>query len=181
MRRIAFILLLVAICKLPALAQDTSCVLNVPAVKLVVEHIAKQFPSWRIQTLSDFSVEYQDMWKKKHPQECPGFTSGHYLTKTKLTYAALLIPSDSRKPGYKLVLISQSRAGKTFSSVLENVNGVTSTPNVIYTLPPGKYSDAETVDKVTVHSDVLVLEQLEAGSVLYYYRNGRFKKLIISE
>lgn len=47
--------------------------------------------------------------------------------------------------------------------------------------PPGTYSGAESSPTVELKMDGIVVEALEAGSIIYYWSNGRFKKIIASE
>jgi hypothetical protein len=143
--------------------------------------IAERFPNTKIEDISDLASEYRAMWLKAHASECPGIATGRYKGGNVDLFAILVLSTDRGKPGVKLLLVNPAARVGERVKVLDTVQIPTSTPNVIYTLPPGVYSDAEGTEKVRIPYDGVVLEQLEVGSILYYYRNGALKKLILSE
>ncbi len=44
----------------------------------VVQLIERKYPGWRLEGVSDLSEEYQRLWTKEHPENCPGFAIGHF-------------------------------------------------------------------------------------------------------
>lgn len=171
---------LVVLLSLLVSAQDDPC--SGVLLKAVADKISERFPDWTAQGLSDLPAEYRNMWVKAHPKECPGIAVGRYTSKAENSYATLLL-SKKNTPGYKIVVLKSDTSGPAALRVLEEVNAETGTPSVIYRVDPGIYSDAERTERKKISFDGLVLEQLEAGSVLYYYvpKIGKFKTLIISE
>jgi hypothetical protein len=127
--------------------------------------ITKKFPSSKIEGTSDLAPEYREMWVKAHSSDCPGVAVGKYKGGGRSLFAVLLVSTDPDKPGAKLLVVDPASGSR----------------NVIYTLPPGAYADPEGGQKVRIPYDGVVLEQLEVGSILYYYRAGSFHKLILSE
>jgi hypothetical protein len=141
--------------------------------------ITKKFRSSKIEETSDLAPEYREMWVKAHSSDCPGVAVGKYKGAGRSLFGVLLVSTDPAKPGAKLLVVDPA-SGNRFL-VLETVGIATASPNVIYTLPPGAYADPEGGQKVRIPYDGVVLEQLEVGSILYYYRAGTFHKLILSE
>ena len=141
--------------------------------------ITKKFPSSKIEETSDLSPEYREMWVKAHSSDCPGVAVGKYKGAGRSLFAVLLVSTDPNKPETKLLVVDPASSSRFL--VLETVRVATTSPNVVYTLPPGAYADPEGDQKARIPYDGVVLEQLEVGSILYYYRAGTFHKLILSE
>jgi hypothetical protein len=179
MKIIAPLFLLAGVLCAPAFSQSSECESQRPPkhVELVLKN---NFPAWRIQQPSDLPPEYVELWKKAHPGECPGVANGHFSSSTHLSCAVLLVPLGEGQ-GYRLLIFDNINSHGTRFHLVEKIDLRTSTPDVIYRVPPGLYSDAQKTRRVRVHRDGLILEQLEVGSILYYREEGRFRKLIISE
>jgi hypothetical protein len=52
--------------------------------------------------------------------------------------------------------------------------------SVIHKLPPGTYDDGEG-GKVRVKQDAIAYEAIEAGAIMYYFEQGKFRSLQTSE
>ena len=158
---------------------ESACQGRLPE-KLLTE-IKQAFPNSKIEETGDLTSEYREMWVKAHASQCPGLTEGNYKGTDQNLFAVLLLSKEPEKPGARLVIVNPAASGSNRFKVLETVKIATASPNVIFTLPPGQYSDPEGLHKVRTRFDGIVLEQLEVGSILYYYRGGAFHKMILSE
>jgi hypothetical protein len=160
-------------------AQDPCAEGNLPAG--VATLLAKRFPAWKVEKPDDFDAYYRKLWLKAHPNECPGIAIGHFFSDRHLSFAVLLISRASEMSGYKLVTIVEGAGGSYQARVLEGVDKSPPTPVVLEAVPPGQYSDAEGGTRARITLDAIQAEQLEAGAILYYWRGGRFRRLITSE
>jgi hypothetical protein len=66
-------------------------------------------------------------------------------------------------------------------AVIEDGKDQISERVVIYRVPPGPYNDPENTRRVRIQLDGIVAEAMEAGASLYFWRNGHFGHLVISE
>jgi len=178
-RRCLFLLVLIVLLVGVANAQHGPSMCQDRLPEKLRSEITRKFPSSKIEETSDLAPEYREMWVKSHSSDCPGVAAGNYKGAGRSLFAVLLVSSDHDKPGAQLLVIDPTSSSRFL--VLETVRIATASPNVIYTLPPGAYADPEGGQKVRIPYDGVVLEQLEVGSILYYYRAGSFHKLILSE
>ncbi|MSQ77265.1 MAG: hypothetical protein EXR97_02260 [Nitrospiraceae bacterium] len=54
-------------------------------------------------------------------------------------------------------------------------------PYVIYAVPPEEYTDAFETESVKLRLDGLQVEQMESGAMLFYWKEGQYRSLILSE
>ena len=52
---------------------------------------------------------------------------------------------------------------------------------MIYTVPPEEYTDAFETESVRLRLDGLQVEQMESGAVIFYWKDGQYKSLIIAQ
>ncbi|MFI5091921.1 MAG: hypothetical protein ACHQIK_00605 [Candidatus Acidiferrales bacterium] len=52
---------------------------------------------------------------------------------------------------------------------------------MISTVPPGHYEEAQGPHKVQTDLDGILYEVLEKGTLLYYWKNGRYQELATSD
>ena len=143
--------------------------------------LESRYPTWKIETLGDLGEDYKKMWLDKHERDCPGLASGQFHGKGKAeSYVALLLPRDSNKHGFKVIVLTQTGNGIFSAIVLENSTGPTSTPVVVSRVGPGKYFDAARWKDMQIDTDSIFVEQLEVAGRLYYWKEGRFTKITTS-
>ncbi len=147
----------------------------------VLQALAHQFSAWRALRLSDLDPSHQGFWlDSKHGRSCPGIAIGHFESKSRLSYAFLLIPKQSSGAGYKLVVVSDTKRTPYNIKVLEEENHPGKISTVVYSVSPGKYSDAEEEVSVQIPMQGIQSEQMEVGAVLFYWKNGKYHSLVVS-
>jgi len=148
----------------------------------VEQLLAAKFPSWRVLRIGDLADPHdRELWLKGNPKECPGIAAGHFESKAHVSYAALLIPRDLGRPGYRLVVVTTDRKGQYRAVVLEKSDNPIPRAEVVYRVPPGKYFDAQRLRSVQLALDGIQKERMEAGATLYYWKGGQYHRLIVSE
>ena len=105
---------------------------------------------------------------------------GHYERRSELSYAFSLKPRDPRKTGWQLIVIGRTAQGTYRDRVLGQTEERVP-PYVIYTVPPEEYTDAFETESVRLKLDGIQVEQLEAGGMLFYWRDGQYRSLILAE
>jgi hypothetical protein len=146
----------------------------------VQQLLEKGYASWRYERVSDLPEEYQKMWTTHNPKDCPGFAAGHFINLENLSYAVLLISGSGQSVSSKLLVVNRTKKG-TYAATVLTEEKTTQHYEVVSRVPPGAYSDPEGGSSVRLRLDGVLLEALEVGSTLYYWRNGRFHSLVLSE
>jgi hypothetical protein len=127
---------------------------------------------------SDLNKDDQEIWDRTHKGECPGITSGRFASQSRLDYAVLLLNEQSAQRRVRLIVISSDASSAT--TVYSN-DKVTNYP-VIYVRKPGRYHDFYDRKKsVQVDSDVLIYEHIESRSLAFYYKGGKFARVLVSD
>lgn len=141
-----------------------------------------QFAGWRVKTIEDLDAYERKLWTHSKLKQCPGIAIGHFFNPTDQAVALLLVPEHRGSNGFKVVVFSKLK-GKlgVASTVIEESKDQLSTRIVIYRVPPGLYKDPENTRKVRITLDGIQVEEMEAGSSVYFWRNGRFENLLTSE
>ncbi len=147
----------------------------------VQKALRTKFPGWKIESVSDLHPHYRDLWLKAHPSQCPGIAIGHFQNKAEFSYAVLLVPTDKNTHGYKLVVVSGDPQGRYEPKILESWRKPLTSDVVINRVPPGEYSDPEDDQRVRLTLDSIHFEQMEVGGALFFWRGGRYRKLIVSD
>jgi hypothetical protein len=148
----------------------------------VSEWLKNHLPSWRIKTTEDLEDYHRRLWKKNQPDACPGIASGHFSADGAKEFTLLLVPKNSTKNGYKVIAFTKPKDKPAVTPrVIEDEHDQNSKRVVIYRVSPGLYKDPENARRVRIERDGIVVEAMEAGASLYFWRKGRLEHLIISE
>ena len=155
---------------------------NPPLVEPVRKLLSlKYYQQWRPIALSDLPKPHQRMWRRSLNRfDCPGIAMGHFERKHELAYAFSLKPRDYRQGGWRLVVISKTGRGMYRDRVLGQTDERVP-PYVIYSVPPEEYTDAFETESVRLRLDGIQVEQMEAGAMLFYWRDGQYRSMILAE
>jgi len=146
--------------------------------------VTETFPGWRLKQTSDLEGYDRELWTKAHPKDCPGIAVGHFEFSDQTAYAIVLIPKSQPESGYKIVVLAKSTSAERYSvKVLDHNDGQAGASSglVISKLPPGEYSGFDTTQSIKTKLDAFEAEWLEKSSVLYFWRNGRYRTLQTSD
>jgi hypothetical protein len=142
-----------------------------------------KFSDWRPKQVSDMNADDQQVWLTAvHGKECPGIAVGHFETADELSYAILLVPKSNPSGGHKVVVVSKGAPKSTYTwKLLDHAEGQTYSGLVISKAAPGKYSDLENNKSIQLKLDGIQVEWLEKGAVLYFWSEGRYRKIVVSD
>jgi hypothetical protein len=152
--------------------------------------LTKEYPDWqpeRLENLGELDRAYRT---KAHPKDCPGIAIGHFESKPQLSFALFLVPRLVRKQqGFQLVVFSRTEPSALFVShtvfQVDTGNFYERSDLVISRVPPGQYEEVEEDSgnprKVSLHLDGLLYEAIGKASSLYYWENGKYKGLPLSD
>ena len=155
---------------------------NPPLVGPVKQLLSlRYYQQWRPISLSDLPKPHQRMWRRSLNRfDCPGIALGHFERRNELAYAFSLKPRDNRQGGWRLVVISRTAQGTYRDRVLGQTDERVP-PYVIYSVPPEEYTDAFETESVRLRLDGIQVEQMEAGAMLFYWRDGQYRSMILAE
>ena len=142
-----------------------------------------KFSDWRPKQVSDMDADDQQVWLTAvHGKECPGIVVGRFESADELSYAVLLVPKSNPSGGHKVVVISKSAPKSTYTwKLLDHAEGQTYSGLVISKAAPGKYSDLENNKSIQLKLDGIQVEWMEKGAVLYFWSEGRYRKIVVSD
>jgi hypothetical protein len=160
-------------------SQLASCVPALPeGARQVIE---TKYSNWRILVDSDLNKDDQEIWSRTHRGECPGITSGRFVSPSKADYAVLLVNKQSAHREVRVIVVRSNTSSAYEATAIYSNNQVTNYP-VIHTSKPGKYHDFHDRKKfVQIDSDVLIYEHIESRALAFYYKGGKFIRLVISD
>lgn len=141
--------------------------------------VAKKLKHWKVLMVADLPADDREIWEDDYAERCPGITAGQFGPNQSQAYAVTLVRSMKGVLYQTLVLVAEKnqRYQVTTLSRPQKV----ARPSIVRKLPAGTYSSAEGKMQIDAASDVIAYETIEAGTIIYYWNNGKYKNLIISE
>jgi hypothetical protein len=144
------------------------------------EEIIRTYKNWRILEQDDLVSDDQLLWNKYHMGECPGIVVGTFDNSGKKAYAVLMITQAPIKKA-KLLLIRKKYNGKYTITLFYSENNLPNFP-VIHKGPPGLYYDFyNRKHSIEAKADVIIYEHIESKAIAFYYKNGKYQHLLISD
>lgn len=145
-----------------------------PGLPLEIRQLlANEFQAWSIVELSSLAPKDRSIWvRTKGHAVCPGFTAARFACGSERSYAVALTQRREGKTYSALVLAERSES--RYALRVLSPPQEASFPLVVTTVPPGSYRDADSSKQVLTRCEGVLYEQLEAGSLLFYWENGRY-------
>jgi len=135
--------------------------------------IATKYPGRKLVTLSDLQEDDRGFFQKDHGNSCPGLVKVDFYGDGKPTLALVLITKDNSE------LIVAHQLGDSWKTAVLGKGG----PNVpvVWSLPPGEYTDVNGNRKIRASRPVIVFLQYEAWGILYAWTGDAVKKIWIAD
>lgn len=143
-----------------------------PKVKSALD---KSYYGWKIVEREDLTKDDQDISNEK----CPGIVFGAFGPNSK-SIAILL----GRRANdlYQVRLLLAKPLANTDFKLIELLSEHAYRYPIIHKGAPGVYSDFYDEKKsVTVHSETLIFEHLEASAKAFYIDNGAYRYVLVSD
>ncbi len=149
----------------------------------VSELLKGKFAQWRPKQVSDMDADDQQLWLKGPSSKgCPGIAIGHFESADSLSYAILLVPQSNPNGGHKIVVFSKDATKDVYTwRLLDHAETQTYSGLVISKAAPGKYSDLENNKSIQIKLAGIYVEWLEKGALLYFWSEGRYRKIVVSD
>jgi hypothetical protein len=139
--------------------------------------LSKRLPGWKVVGLNDLRSNDKKTWGALHPSDCPGVVEGHFESSNARTVAITLF---RRSPVLQQTLVVVNHdANRSRLTVLSEPQQVAYL-SVISKKSPGEYSGVEG-DTVSLVRDSISYEAIEAGALLFYFKEGRYLSLLVGE
>ena len=141
--------------------------------------VTKKLKHWKVLTVADLPADDREIWEDDYDEKCPGITAGHFGPNQSQAYAVTLVRAMNGALYQTLVLVAEKNHRYQVTTLSRSQR--VARPSIVRKLPGGTYSSAEGEMQIDAASDVIAYETIEAGTIIYYWNNGRYKNLIISE
>ena len=142
------------------------------------DSLRRSFPGWQVVMLENLRRDDKRLWEKAHPSDCPGNATGNIQSSTTET-TVLTVFKDSNGGLQQMLLVANMIDGNYKFSELDGPRTVAYL-SVISIARPGKYSLPEK-GELKLRRDSILYEAIEAGSVLYYFDDERYKSEVLDE
>jgi hypothetical protein len=172
---VTLVLLVIPASQAFAGGEGDSCQLS-PAVQRAIQ---KEFPTWNVVTIDNLNPDDRALWLQEHSNECPGFAVGNFDGRGSPSYAVTLLRHQGEKLWQMLLVVRSENEGYRLH-VLSKAQE-TAHVSVVEKLPPGNYSSIDQSARIRARFPVIQYEAIEAGAIIYYWRNGRYNSLATSE
>jgi hypothetical protein len=138
-----------------------------------------RYPDWKVVEVTDLSEYHRRLWLEDHPTACPGMDTGRFDPGGRWQTAILLIPKLQRDNRAKLLILS--KIGLKYSSVvLANLDQRGEVP-VIFTASRGRYRSWDHSVEIVTKYKVVTLVFYESSATVFYWTNGKFHELQVSD
>ena|SRR5258708_1395441 len=174
-------ILLLALILLPASAAHSRAANTCDGIELPIDirrHIEQESSQWKVINVSDLDLKYRTFWLSKYSGDCPGIAIGHFKPSSRTLYAVALVSRTLN--AHVKILVFEYKSNKYRSTVLMDTMSANPVPT-IFKVPPETFEDWETGVNVKSRFPGVALAFYEGSSTLFYWSNGKFKELQISD
>lgn len=148
-----------------------------------VQDFLRTEAGWSIINVDDLVEEERDAWKRyRGGGLCPGMAEGNFFGDNKQAYALALKKTIDGHLFEKLVVISRIGERLIATEVVPQEDAMrTGGILVVWRIVPGTYKDLDSDTSIGIKTDPIVFELIGSTSTIYYYSEGAFKSLRITE
>ncbi len=145
------------------------------------QYLSRQFPDWELVAVKNLLEYHQELWLQEHSGDCPGLARGWFEPSRRWKTAVLIVPKLESENRAKVLLIKQ--VGTKYSSiVLADIKERGAVP-VIFSAPAGEYKSSDSTRKVKAKAKYAVISLVfyESSATVFYWSNGKFRELQVSD
>ncbi len=130
--------------------------------------IASKYPGKTVVTMSDLQEDDKGFFQADHGNSCPGLVKVDFYGDGRPTLALVLIPKGGTNQKSELVVAHEVDAGWKIALL---ATGGPTVP-VVWSLPPGKYTNVYGNKTIQATRPVIVFFAYEAWGILYAWTNN---------
>jgi len=145
--------------------------------KNLQREIVSKHPGKTVVTLSDLQEDDRGFFQADHGNSCPGLVKVDFYGDGRPTLALVLVPKGGANQNAELVIVHLVDGTWKIAAL---ASGGPSIP-VIWSLPPGKYTDVYGEKTIRATRPVIVFFQYEAWGILCAWTNNRVVKIWIAD
>ena len=139
--------------------------------------VSKQFNAWQVVTVNDLRPEDQKLWKQAHGEACPGYAEGNFQSGDRKSFAVTVF---QKHPTLRQMLVVVNFKDKVPVITLLSKAQAVAYLSVVSQLPPGKYPAVDE-SAITLSRDSISYEAIEAGVLIFYFKNGTYRSISTEE
>lgn len=137
-------------------------------------------PTWIPVRKSDLSADHQKLWEDSHRNMCPGVATVDLEGRGRASHGLALLRRDRRGNEEMLVLLRRRPKGLSITTMVAPYRSPG--PEVVWEASPALAQDLAAGSKFgKITHDAIVFEALESAAQMFYVRNGRVRKIQISD
>ena len=153
-----------------------SC-LDIKLPEQVRQKLSTAYVGWQIVTAARPPDEDRGTWKDCCAKECPGVIQGKF-TDDGQEYVINLIRKTQNKTFQQIILFRENENG--LGVVTIDPSSVVGVVSVIRKGPSGTYRDRYEARSIKAERDVIIVSEIDAGALAYYWDGTRFRWISIS-
>jgi len=143
----------------------------------VVVAVSKQFDAWQVVTVNDLRPEDQKLWRQAHGEACPGYAEGNFQSGDRKSFAVTVF---QKHPALRQMLVVVNFKDKVPVITLLRKAQEVAYLSVVSQLPPGKYPALDE-SAIALSRDSISYEAIEAGTLIFYFKNGAYHSILTEE
>jgi hypothetical protein len=145
----------------------------------VKKTVAAKLKKWKVVTVADLAADDREIWENGYEEKCPGITAGQFAPQPSRSWAVTLIRSSRGALYQTLVLVAEKN--QRYQVTTLSPSRKVARPSIVRRLPGGSYSSARGESEIDAAFDVIGYETIEAGTIIYFWSNNKYRSLVISE
>jgi hypothetical protein len=138
----------------------------------------KRYAGWNVVTPNALSTPDRETWLERYPKECPGIIKGNFSGSGD-GYVLNLIKNKSGTIFQQIVLFQPTEEGFTPLEIVPPA--ATAIVVVLRKVPPGRHKPANDEKAISFKTDAIVISQIDARTIVYYWDGTRFRRRLTSE
>jgi hypothetical protein len=158
-----------------ALAAQPSRVCDLP--QSLQREIAKKYPGATVVSLQDLTNDDVKFFKHDHGNACPGLVKVNFYGDGNPTLAVVLVVKDGTKNHTRLIVAHEVGADWNIQSI-DTADGPVP---VVWSQPPGKYTDVENGKVIRAAHPVFVFCGYESWAIVYSWTGEKVDKVWIMD
>jgi len=144
----------------------------------VLASLAKDYSGWIVITPNELSAEDRETWRKLYFKECPGMIAGKF-SGDREGYALNLVKKVGAKTYQQIVYYQPTESSFTIISIFPRT--AVGVVTVLRKFPPGIYKPFYGGKSVSIKTATIGVSEIDAGTIVYYWDQTKFRSIITSD
>jgi len=147
----------------------------------IQKYLSKSHSTWRVQESANLGPSARKRWTAEKPLACPGIASGLFDNTKGLSYALLLIPTEQKNSGYRLIVFNPDAIKHTYvARVVDQSENTKSNAFFIRMIGIGGFFDLQSQKRFQVQAreGILLIDagENEYEADVYFWGAGEYRR-----